>query len=270
METATMPQPPFRPDKAYKNMRFLNSRDARTIRLLAEYLEPERRFKRYKVQDTIVFFGSARAVPPEEAPAESETATRLARYYRDAEELACRLTEWSKGLPGRRRRFLITSGGGPGIMEAANRGAARAKGVTVGLGISLPDEPSTNPFVSRELAFEFHYFFTRKFWFLYLAKAIVVFPGGFGTLDELFEVLTLLQTKKLARELPVVLYGREYWDAIVDFAALERWGVVSPDDLERVRVVDSVDEASQYLRETLTTIHGLDGRAESARAPPSR
>ena len=239
------------PVKAYHNLDFLNSRDARVIRLLAEYLEPVYRFERYNIEDTIVFFGSARARP------EDQANPRLARYYGEAEELAFRMTEWSKSLGQRRRRFIIASGGGPGIMEAANRGASRARGLSVGLGISLPHEQGINEFVSHELAFEFHYFFLRKFWFVYLAKALIVFPGGFGTLDELFEILTLVQTGKTSTPRPIVLYGRAFWEAAVNWDLLVEWGMIDRPDLDLFRIVDGVDEAFGYLTEELARRYQL-------------
>jgi len=239
------------PVKAYHNLDFLNSRDARVIRLLAEYLEPVYRFERYNIEDTIVFFGSARARP------EDQANPRLARYYGEAEELAFRMTEWSKSLGQRRRRFIIASGGGPGIMEAANRGASRARGLSIGLGISLPHEQGINEFVSHELAFEFHYFFLRKFWFVYLAKALIVFPGGFGTLDELFEILTLVQTGKTSTPRPIVLYGRAFWEAAVNWDLLVEWGMIDRPDLDLFRIVDGVDEAFGYLTEELARRYQL-------------
>ena len=239
------------PVKAYHNLDFLNSRDARVIRLLAEYLEPVYRFERYNIEDTIVFFGSARARP------EDQANPRLARYYGEAEELAFRMTEWSKSLGQRRRRFIIASGGGPGIMEAANRGASRARGLSIGLGISLPHEQGINEFVSHELAFEFHYFFLRKFWFVYLAKALIVFPGGFGTLDELFEILTLVQTGKTSTPRPIVLYGRAFWEAAVNWDLLVEWGMIDRPDLDLFRIVDGVDEAFAYLTEELARRYQL-------------
>jgi uncharacterized protein (TIGR00730 family) len=256
--------------KAYKNVDFLMSRDARTLRILAEYLEPQARFDRYRVSDTVVFFGSARAVPLEiaeqqlgeaehraEAQAIEEARRRiaLARYYEDARRLARLLTEWSKGLGLPSRRFIVCSGGGPGIMEAANRGASEAAGISIGLGISLPAEASANPYITRELAFEFHYFFTRKFWFIYLAKAMVVFPGGFGTLDEVFELLTLIQTRKLGKPVPIVLYGRDFWDEVVDFEALVRWGTISEADLRLFRFASTPEEAFAYLTGELTRLY---------------
>ncbi len=246
------------PMKAYRNLDFLTSRDARTLRILAEYIEPEARFERYHVEDTIVFFGSARAP----AEAGGELADKLAPYYRDAEELAYRMTLWSKSLQGTRHRFIVSSGGGPGIMEAANRGASRARGLSVGLGISLPFEQGVNEYASRELSFEFHYFFMRKFWFVYLAKALVVFPGGFGTFDELFELLTLIQTEKATRPRLVVLYGREFWEKVVDWEMLAEWGVIDRADLELFTICDTPEEAERYLSTELSRLHDL-GTEES-------
>lgn len=237
--------------KAYRNPEFLGSPQARTLRLLSEYLEPEARFERFKVEDTIVFFGSARALPDDPGN------PRMSAAYAAADELAFRMTVWSKGLSRSRHRFIVCSGGGPGIMEAANRGASRARGLSMGLGISLPFEQGINEYVSRELAFEFHYFFMRKFWFVYLARALVVFPGGFGTLDELFEVLTLVQTRKASRPRPIVLFGREFWDHLIDWRILSDWGVVSAEDLALFRVVDSVEEGFDYLTTELSRLHGL-------------
>ncbi len=268
-----------RPEKAYRNLEFLNSPDARGLRILSEYLEPAARFRRFDMEDTIVFFGSARTVPLEGAKGEFEraqaalnaarrptpalrlaldTATRalkMSRYYEDAVALAKRLTEWSKGLANHRRRFIVCSGAGPGIMEAANRGASQAAGLSIGLGISLPNEVTINPFVSRELAFEFHYFFMRKFWFAYLAKALVFFPGGFGTLDELFEILTLVQTGKARKKMPIVLYGTPYWNEAIDFKAMVRWGTIGPPDPDLVHRCDDVDCAFDYLTAELVRLH---------------
>jgi hypothetical protein len=247
------------PPKAYQNQVFLASKEARILRLLAEYLEPGARFERHRVEDTIVFFGSSRAF------AEGDETPRLCRYYREADELAYRLTTWSKGLSKSGHRFIVCSGGGPGIMEAANRGASRARGLSMGLGISLPLEQGINSYVSRELAFEFHYFFMRKFWFVYLSKALVAFPGGYGTFDELFEVLTLIQTTKASRPRPVILYGREFWDQMVNWNALVSWGVIAESDLDLFHVVDSVDEAFDVLTAELRRIHGLpDSPRESS------
>ncbi len=245
--------------KAYRNLEFLGSPEARILRLLAEYLEPESRFERFNVEDAIVFFGSARAQVTD------PSNPRMCEAYAAADELAFRMTKWSKSLSRSKHRFIVCSGGGPGIMEAANRGASRARGLSIGLGISLPFEQTNNEFVSRELGFEFHYFFMRKFWFVYLARALVVFPGGFGTMDELFEVLTLLQTRKASRPRPVVLFDRRFWENVVGWKTLLEWGVISPEDLDLFRMVDTVDEAFDHLTSELTRLHGLD----TAPATPS-
>ena len=261
------PEIPFRPEKAYKNLDFLNSPDARTIRVLCEFIEPRSRFRKHNVRDTVVFFGSARTHEKSvaiAALAEAEKANdpaaiahakrglQMARYYEAAAELAERLTRWSMSLPKSGHHFVVCSGGGPGIMEAANRGAERAGGRSVSLNISLPHEQQPNPYVTRELALEFHYFFVRKFWFVYLAKALVVFPGGFGTFDELFEVLTLIQTKKAQKKMPVVIYGTDYWNEVVNFNAFVKWGMVSEEDLQLFTFCDTVDDAFNYLRDELT------------------
>ena len=185
----------------------------------------------------------------------ARAAERLSRYYEDARSLARRLTEWSKGLQHSQRRFIVCSGGGPGIMEAANRGASEAAGISIGLGISLPMEPPTNPYITRELGFEFHYFFMRKFWFVYPAKALVVFPGGFGTLDELFELLTLVQTGKMGKRVPVLLYGRKFWSDLLRFDVLESWGTISSEDRKLFHMADTTDEAFEYLRDQLTALY---------------
>jgi len=256
--------------KAYKNLEFLTSSDARSLRILAEYVEPKSRFARYNVTDTVVFFGSARALSPDEARERLEQAEtggvakeiararqdqKLASYYKDAQRLAYLLTDWSKGLGLPGRRFIVCSGGGPGIMEAANRGASEAAGISLGLGISLPSEPTANEFITRELCFEFHYFFTRKFWFAYLAKAMVVFPGGFGTLDELFELLTLIQTGKLGKPMPIILYGKEFWDDLLNLDAMVRWGTISESDLELFHTVSTPEEAFEFLKSELTRLY---------------
>jgi len=258
----------FLPVKAYKNQAFLNSADARVLRILSEYIEPQARFRELQVRDTIVIFGSARIPSREQAEeslakarndggdvARAQSNLKMSSYYEATRELAFRLTEWSKGLEAKGRRFAICSGGGPGIMEAANRGASEAAGISIGLGISLPMEPTSNPYITRELGFEFHYFFMRKFWFVYLAKALVVFPGGFGTLDELFELLTLLQTQKIGKRLPIVLYGREFWDEVVNFDALVRWGTISADDIGLCHRASTPEEAFEYLKGELTRLY---------------
>jgi uncharacterized protein (TIGR00730 family) len=219
--------PPRKP-VAYRNEAFLDSDDARPLRILAEYLEPMRTFRREHVCDTIVFFGSARLAP----------TGPLGRYYDDARELARLVTTWSESLPSRAHRYVVCTGGGGGIMEAANRGAAEAGGKTIGLNIGLPQEQQPNPYITPQLAFEFHYFFMRKLWFAHLARALVVFPGGFGTLDELTEILTLMQTRKIVRHIPVVLYGSDYWREIINFDALVRHGMISRDDLALFQFAD--------------------------------
>jgi uncharacterized protein (TIGR00730 family) len=227
---------------AYENDSFLNSSDARPLRILAEYLEPVSHFRRQKIRDTVVFFGSARLT--EDSP--------MGRYYTEARELARLLTEWSDNLNNSTRRFVVCSGGGPGIMEAANRGASDAGGKTIGLNIGLPFEQFPNPYITPELSFEFHYFFMRKFWFAYLAKALVVFPGGFGTLDELTEILTLVQTQKLEKKIVVILYGTSFWKEVLNFEALVRHGMIAAQDLELFQFADDVDLAFQILETGLT------------------
>jgi hypothetical protein len=227
---------------AYKNEKFLDSDDARPLRILAEYLEPLHAFRREHIYDTIVFFGSARLRP--DGP--------LGRYYEEARELARLVTTWSKSLPSHAHRYIVCSGGGGGIMEAANRGASEAGGRTVGLNIGLPHEQRPNRYVTRELCFEFHYFFMRKLWFAHLARALVVFPGGFGTLDELTEILTLQQTRKLDRRTMVLLYGSSYWNEIVDFEALVRYGMISREDLRLFQHADDPTTALGLLQAGLS------------------
>jgi len=262
---------------AYNNETFLASPDGRILRLLSEYIEPLSRFRREQIQDTVVFFGSARVASRDSANQQlnnarnngadaaaaqqaldmkrAEAAVDMARYYEDARRLAYLLTEWSAQIPARRRRFVVTTGGGPGIMEAANRGAHEAGGRTIGLNINLPFEQFPNPYITPSLNFEFHYFFMRKFWFAYLAKALVIFPGGFGTLDELFEILTLAQTEKLAKKIVVVIYGSEYWKKIINFQAMADAGTISPQDLELFKIADSPEESFEFLKEGLTRYH---------------
>lgn len=283
---------------AYENQPFINSPDGRIFRILAEYSEPLARFRKERIQDTVVFYGSARFIgmdaaehqmrllentgsaelaPEEEQPASgsdselkckrAEAAIEMARYYEDARKLAHMISEWAMKLPGRRSRFVITSGGGPGIMEAANRGAYEAGAKTIGLNIVLPFEQMPNPYITPELNFQFHYFFMRKFWFAYLAKALVVFPGGFGTLDEMFEVLTLAQTHKLAKQITVVIYGREYWSKIIDLDVLVEKGAISPKDVELFQFADTPEEAFKLVTEGLTK-HHLQPK-EAVAAPPS-
>jgi uncharacterized protein (TIGR00730 family) len=253
-----------RPPKAYMNQRFLESRDARGLRILSEYVEPLVRFQRHRVNDTIVFMGSARLLSRDAAAAALAEAERtgaglerarmaleLSQYYEAARELARRLTEWSKSIEKQQHRFVVCTGGGPGIMEAANRGASEAKGLNVGLTISIPNEEFNNPYISRELHFYFHYFFMRKFWFVYLAKAVVLFPGGFGTLDEMFEILTLVQTNKMRKRMPIVLFGAKFWNEIINFDALVRYGTINAEDLQLFHRTDSIDEAFNLITRSL-------------------
>ena len=264
---------PLRPPKFYNDPTFMNSPDARTLRILSEYLGPLSCFHREKIKDTIVFFGSARAIPKDQAEEEyrevlkaksklkksdhalalqrAKTGLELAVYYDEAVELSRLLTVWALSLGKKARRFVVCSGGGPGIMEAANRGARKAGGKTVGLNISLPFEQAPNPYISPELSFEFHYFFTRKYWFAYLAKALIVFPGGFGTLDELMEILTLIQTRKISKKMVVLLYGSKYWKELLNFDALVRWGTVDSADLKLFDFADSPQEAFRIVRSGL-------------------
>jgi uncharacterized protein (TIGR00730 family) len=283
------PPPLERAPLAYENPAFLNSPDGRLMRIVAEYLEPLARFRHEQIQDTVVFFGSARfrgreeadhalellentgstkpapsgeqpASPPDIAAGKATdlqrkraiAAVEMARYYEDARRLAQLLTQWATKIPSRKHRFVITSGGGPGIMEAANRGAWEAGGKTIGLNIRLPFEQAPNPYITPSLNFEFHYFFMRKLWFAYLSKALVIFPGGFGTLDEMFEILTLTQTQKLAKKITVVVYGSEYWKKVFNIEALVDSGAISPKDLELFQYADTPEQAFELLRHGLT------------------
>jgi uncharacterized protein (TIGR00730 family) len=280
------------PPLAYENPEFLNSPDGRLLRILAEYQEPMSRFRRERIQDTVVFFGSARfraldvanselellantgstqPAPEDEQPAtmeeiqrgdatrlqlkRAEAAVEMARYYEDARALAGMMASWAKTLPGRRHRFVVTSGGGPGIMEAANRGAFEVGAKTIGLNIKLPFEQHPNPYITPELNFDFHYFFMRKYWFAYLAKALVVFPGGFGTLDEMFELLTLAQTKKLAKKITVVVYGPDYWKQVINLELLAEKGAIGTGDLDLFKFADTPEEAFAILKQGLTEHH---------------
>ncbi|MGA1825355.1 MAG: TIGR00730 family Rossman fold protein [bacterium] len=266
-----------RPVKAYKNIEFLSSSDARIARIMCECLEPLSRFRKYGIKDTVVFFGSskikskraaqrnvnalkhktAQSANPDKALAEKQkiatTELLMSKYYEEAMELARLLTVWAKSCNDG-YRFVVCSGGGPGIMEAANRGAKKAGGKSIGLNISLPHEQKPNPYISDELGFEFHYFFMRKFWFMNLAKALIVFPGGFGTIDELLEMLTLIQTKKISKKVPILIYGSDYWNEIIDFQAMVKWGTISPADMRLFHFADSPQEAFQYLKNELMSV----------------
>lgn len=228
------------PKLAYHDPGFIDSDEGRPIRIVSEYLAPLRTFAECGVTATVVFFGSARA----------RSGGALARYVDEATELARLVTEWSRSLPGGERgeRLIVCSGGGPGIMEAANRGATLAGGRSIGLNIGLPQEQRPNPFITPELSFEFHYFFMRKLWFAHLAHALVAFPGGFGTLDELFEILTLAQTRKLDRSIPVLLYGSAYWKEVINFDALVRHGTIAREDLELFSFVDEPQASLALLK----------------------
>ena len=274
---------------AYLDPDFLESDEARPIRILAEYLEPLRRFKEQKIQDTVVFFGSARVDSRERAERSLKTlrargeqdaneeyvkelnktrkALEWARFYEDARELARLLTAWTLSLQSENHRFVVTSGGGPGIMEAANRGAREGGGKTIGLNIRLPYEQGANPYITEGLHFEFQYFFMRKFWFAYLSKALVIFPGGFGTLDELFEILTLVQTDKLSKKIGVVLYGREYWDQVLDLKPMSEWGAIAEKDLRLLHYADTPADAFQHLRDHLIAHHLEPATPKEAEAP---
>src|SRR5688572_6482956 len=274
---------------AYLDHEFLESEEARPLRILAEYLEPLRRFKAQKIQDTVVFFGSARVDSRERAERALRTlrargvrgadehyqaeltktrqAVEWARYYEDARELARLLTTWSQTLPSENHRFVVTSGGGPGIMEAANRGAREAGGKTIGLNIRLPFEQDANPYITEGLHFEFHYFFMRKFWFAYLAKALVIFPGGFGTCDELFEILTLVQTDKLSKKIGVILYGSDFWNEVLSLKPMAEWGAITDSDLDLLQHADTPIDAFEQLRDHLIT-HHLEPPTEQESAAP--
>jgi uncharacterized protein (TIGR00730 family) len=278
-----MPDQPL----AYMDPAFLESDEARPIRILAEYLEPLRRLKAQNIQDTVVFFGSARVHSRLHATRalerlrkrsgrtkehiaalkRSRKAVEWSRFYEDARELAHRLAEWSLSLESSHHRFVVCSGGGPGIMEAANRGAYEAGGKSIGFNIRLPFEQGANRYITDGLHFEFHYFFMRKFWFAYLAKALVIFPGGFGTLDEMFEILTLSQTQKLSKQLGVFIYGREYWEEIIDLEPMAEWGAVRPQDLDLLKWVNTPEEAFEQLRAHLMAYHLVPETAQEDKAP---
>jgi uncharacterized protein (TIGR00730 family) len=274
---------------AYLDVDFLESNEGRPIRILAEYLEPLRRFKEQKIQDTVVFFGSARVDSRERAERALQTlrargvrgadehyleelsktrkALEWARFYEEARELARLLTTWSGTLQSENHRFVVTSGGGPGIMEAANRGAREGGGKTIGMNIRLPFEQGANPYITEGLHLEFHYFFMRKFWFAYLAKALVIFPGGFGTCDELFEILTLAQTDKLSKKILVVLYGSDYWNQVLELRPMVEWGAVAEQDLELMQRADTPVDAFEQLKKHLVEHHLEPATPQEAAAP---
>jgi len=271
----------FRAVKAYENLPFLKGASARGLRILAEYLEPESRFEELRIKDTVVIFGSSRILPRDVAEqrvaaakelgdaAESKRAEKqleMSRYYEETRSIAFQLTKWSKALEGTDRRFVICSGGGPGIMEAANRGASEAKGENIGLNISIPFEQVENPYITHRLAFEFHYFFMRKYWFAYMAKVFIIMPGGFGTLDEFAEIVTLIQTHKIKKKVCIVLYGTTFWDKVLHMDALVEAGTISPEDLDLVHRSDDVDECVSYVTGWVTK--NLLTKAEAAAVAP--
>ncbi len=276
--TRTKPDLLERAPLAYENPEFLNSHDGRLLRIMAEYAEPMARFQQQRIKDTVVFFGSARFHSEETtrqtlttleegdvtALERAQTAVEMAAYYEDARILAGMLTTWAQTLPGRQHRFVVTSGGGPGIMEAANRGAYEAGGKSIGLNIRLPHEQHPNPYITPELNLEFHYFFMRKFWFAYLAKALVIFPGGFGTMDEMFEIVTLAQTQKLAKNITILIYGTEYWNSVLNIEALIEKGAVSAKDRALFHFADTPEDAFHILREGLSKELGRHTHVDSA------
>lgn len=267
--------------KAYDNKEFIHSRDGRVLRILSEYLYPAQHFSKHGISKLIIFFGSARSYSEEDyfhKQEELEDAYKVAhgaekiyleeqlalhkkrmlitKNYEDAVELSHLLTKWSLGL-NKKKRFHVCSGGGPGMMEAANKGAIRAGGLSLGFNISLPFEQEPNPFITPEHSIEFHYFFMRKFWFVYMGQALIVFPGGFGTLDELMEILTLRQTHKVTREIPIILYSKEFWSKVINFQYLIEMGMISKNDLNLFAYANSPSEAFEMLKTQLTAIHKL-------------
>ena len=248
--------------KAYDDHEFLHGRSARCLRVLAEFIEPEERLRKHSIHNTIVFFGSALSVDNQtfrkqklDKAVVPEKALNVSNAYEACIELAKRITAWSQTIKEPSKRFYVCSGGGPGIMEAANKGAELAGGKSIGFNISIPFEQFLNPHIPPELSFNFHYFFIRKFWFLYYAKALIGFPGGFGTMDEVFELLTLLQTRKIEKQIPVVLFGKVFWNEVINFKALEEYGVIRPVDLELFKILDDVDEAFEYITGQLRKLY---------------
>jgi uncharacterized protein (TIGR00730 family) len=274
-------KPQHAPKAPHENPEFLESVQARPLRILAEYLHPLAQLKREGIGDTIVMFGSARIESHEVAQARFTRLSKtkvgkmsqavrvrhradlrhaknlldMSRYYEEARELAHKLTSWSLTLGPRPRRFVVCSGGGPGIMEAANRGATEAGGKSIGLSIELPHEQFSNAYISPELSFNFHYFFMRKLWFAQIAKALIVFPGGFGTMDELWEMLTLLQTGKLPKHNIILIYGRKYWDEVLNWQALVNHGTINESEYKMLQFADTVDEAFDHIRAGLEKYH---------------
>ncbi len=248
--------------RAYDNLEFLHGRSARHLRVLAEFIEPEERLRKHGIRNTIVFFGSALSVDKRtftkqklNKPIVSEKAIRVSKAHESCTELAKRITAWSQKIKEPAKRFYVCSGGGSGMMEAANKGAELAGGKSIGFNITLPLEQSLNPYITPELRFNFHYFFIRKFWFLYYAKALIGFPGGFGTMDEVFELLTLLQTGKIQKQVPVVLFDKAFWNEVINFQALQEYGVIGPSDLKLFKIIDDVDEAIEYITGQLEKLY---------------
>jgi uncharacterized protein (TIGR00730 family) len=274
-------KPQHAPKAPHEDMDFLQSTPARPLRILAEYLHPLVQLKKEGIADTIVMFGSARIGPRDVmqtkvtrlknvktarlskekraqhrmALRQAKSALEMSRYYEEARQLSHKITSWASSLGPRPRRFVVCSGGGPGIMEAANRGAYEAGGKSIGLSIELPHEQYSNPYISPELSLNFHYFFMRKLWFAQIAKALIVFPGGFGTMDELWEMMTLLQTGKLPKQNLILIYGRKYWNEVLNLRAMERWGMINPDEYKLLQFADTVDEAFEVVRATLEKYH---------------
>jgi uncharacterized protein (TIGR00730 family) len=274
-------KPQHAPKPPHEDLQFLQSTPARPLRILAEYLQPMVQLKKENIGDTIVIFGSARIESRETALArltrlknakiaksakaerakhrtamkDAKSALEMSRYYEEARELSHKITAWASSLGPKPRRFVICSGGGPGIMEAANRGAYEAGGKSLGLSIELPHEQFSNAYISPELSLNFHYFFMRKLWFAQIAKALIVFPGGFGTMDELWEMMTLLQTGKLSKNNMILIYGRRYWEQVLNFRAMVRWGMINPEEYKLIQFADTVDEAFEKIRTGMEKYH---------------
>ena len=281
MLEAKRPKPQHAPKAPHEDPKFMSSTPARPIRILAEYLHPLAQLKKEGIGDTIVMFGSARIASHEnsaarlaklkatntanwsvqrlkhhrEALREAKSALEMSRYYEEARQLSYKITTWALSLGPRPRRFVISSGGGPGIMEAANRGAYEAGGKSIGLSIELPHEQFANPYISPELSFNFHYFFMRKLWFAQIAKALIVFPGGFGTMDELWEMMTLSQTGKMAKNTLILIYGRKYWSEVLNLKAMVRWGMINQNEYKLLKFADTPDEAFDVIRTGLEKYH---------------
>src|SRR5580765_3083315 len=274
------PKPQHAPNAPHEDPKFLESTPARPLRILAEYIDPLARLKREGIGDTIVMFGSARIHSREDTLArlnrlkhgkvgrtakaqakhraeltQAKNAVEMSRYYEEARALSHKITTWAMSLGPRPRRFVVCSGGGPGIMEAANRGAYEAGGKSIGLSIELPHEQFSNPYISPELSLNFHYFFMRKLWFAQIAKALIVFPGGFGTMDELWEMMTLLQTGKLPKNNLILIYVKKDWDEVLNWKAMVRWGTINENEYKLLQFADNVDEAFDLVRAGMEKYH---------------